>query len=382
MATTLSLDHLRRYAVARSLFAPTTLPRALARLGFVQADPLRAPARAQDLTLRHRVAGYRAGDLESRYPSLDIEEDFFVNYGFVLRGIHHLMHPRTPRSVWSVSRQRQAHEVLAFVRERAIVRPAEVDEHFDHGSVTNWFGGNSTASTQLLEGMHYRGMLRVVRRESGQRLYAVREHQPSGLGREAALDALVDVIVAKYAPLPAASLGQLLSHLAGGVPQWRDQRQATLQRTGARLPSAQVDGVLWLWPEGENPASKRYALPEKVHLLAPFDPVVWDRRRFEMLWNWAYRFEAYTPAAKRVRGHYALPLLWRGQAIGWANLSTRGGVLTPEIGYVATTPKDRAFAAALEQELQDISVFLGLGAGYASVINPRPDAPARSSRHA
>ncbi len=362
MPPPLTLGHLRRYAVARSLFAPTTLPKALARLGFVQADPLRAPARAQDLTLRHRVAGYRAGDLEARYSALPIEEDFFVNYGFVQRPIHHLMHPRTPRTVWTASRHKQAREVLAFVRERGVVRPAEVDAHFDHGSVTNWFGGNSKASTQLLGGMHYRGMLRVARREGGQRLYAVREHQPSGRSPQAALDALVDLIVAKYAPLPAASLGQLVSHLAGGVPQWRDQRQATLQRTRARLPSAQVGGVLWLWPDGENPASKRHAVPDQVCLLAPFDPVVWDRRRFELLWNWAYRFEAYTPAPKRLRGHYALPLLWRDQANGWANLSTQGGVLTPDVGFVGTPPKDRALKVALDEELQRMAVFLGLGA--------------------
>jgi uncharacterized protein YcaQ len=61
-------EHLRRYAIARSLFKPTTLGRAIAKLGFVQADPIRAPARAQDLTLRHRVVNYRAGDLELRYP--------------------------------------------------------------------------------------------------------------------------------------------------------------------------------------------------------------------------------------------------------------------------------------------------------------------------
>jgi hypothetical protein len=54
-------------AVARTLFRPTTLSRAIDKLGFVQADPIRAPARAQDLILRHRVAGYRAGDLERRY---------------------------------------------------------------------------------------------------------------------------------------------------------------------------------------------------------------------------------------------------------------------------------------------------------------------------
>jgi len=75
---TISIEQLRRYAVARSLFRPTTLGRAIDKLGFVQADPIRAPARAQDLMLRHRVTGYRAGDLERRYPRLTLEEDFFV----------------------------------------------------------------------------------------------------------------------------------------------------------------------------------------------------------------------------------------------------------------------------------------------------------------
>src|ERR1700680_725892 len=89
-----TLEHLRRYAIARSLFKPTTLKRAIEKLGFVQADPIRAPARAQDLTLRHRVKGYRAGDLERRYPKLELEEDFFINYGYLPRALHQLMHPR------------------------------------------------------------------------------------------------------------------------------------------------------------------------------------------------------------------------------------------------------------------------------------------------
>ena len=94
------------HALARSLFAPTTLGKAIARLGFVQADPIRAPARAQDLTLRHRVEGYRAGDLERRYPRLAIEEDFFVNYGFLPRATQALMHPRSARTAWPSARRK------------------------------------------------------------------------------------------------------------------------------------------------------------------------------------------------------------------------------------------------------------------------------------
>src|SRR5512133_688548 len=87
-------DDLRRFAVARSLFPQTTLRSAIARMQFVQADPIRAPARAQDLILRHRVRGYRAGDLERVYGSLDVQEDTFINYGFVTQRVHDLMHPR------------------------------------------------------------------------------------------------------------------------------------------------------------------------------------------------------------------------------------------------------------------------------------------------
>ena len=118
--------------MARSLFAPTSLPSAIKRLGFVQADPLRAPARAQDLTLRHRVNGYRVGDLELSYPKLKVEEDFFVNYGFIRRDLHHLMHPRKPHDSWSAARMKQAREVLAFVRESGVVKPSEVDLSLIH----------------------------------------------------------------------------------------------------------------------------------------------------------------------------------------------------------------------------------------------------------
>jgi len=104
----ITLADLRRFTVARNFFKPTTLKRALHRMGFVQADPIRAPARAQDLILRHRVRNYHAGELERRYETLDIEEDFFVIYGFVTKPLHALMHPRSEshftgedvRSVW------------------------------------------------------------------------------------------------------------------------------------------------------------------------------------------------------------------------------------------------------------------------------------------
>src|SRR5688572_32503428 len=111
-----TLHDLRRFAVSRSLLPPTTLEQAIDRFGFVQADPIRSPARAQDLTLRPRVEGYRAGGLEEHYETLPIEEDFFINYGFVTRPVQALMHPRS--SVSPTAANKRARAILDFVRER------------------------------------------------------------------------------------------------------------------------------------------------------------------------------------------------------------------------------------------------------------------------
>jgi len=356
------LETLRRFAIARTLFEPTSLPAALQRLGFVQADPLRAPARAQDLTLRHRVVSYMAGDLERHYPQLGIEEDFFVNYGFLGAQHHALMHPRVARLRWSKAKRLKAEAVLAFVRDRGTVHPREVDAQFNHGKVTNWFGGSSNASTELLDGMHYRGMLRVARREGGTRVYAAREPWPllaDKAERRIRMDAMVDLIVAKYAPLPVATLHDLVNRLRLAAPQWAADRARALAHAKKRLGHARVEGTDWYWPAGEDPASATEA-PERAWLLAPFDPLVWDRRRFERFWDWAYRFEAYTPAPQRKLGHYALPLLWCDRVVGWSTVSIEGGKMRPAIGFVGPRIREPAFVRALDDELHRLHRFLGL----------------------
>ena len=330
-------------------------------MGFVQADPIRAPARAQDLILRHRVRNYRAGDLERRYTTLDIEEDFFINYGYVTRSLQSLMHPR---SNWPLpnGQKRNAGLLLDFVRARGSVHPREVDEHFAHGRVTNYWGGSSNATTHLLDAMHYTGLLRIVRREKGIRIYAAHEHPPVPRGvaeRRARVDALVDVVVRIYAPLHGSGLSYYVRRLQWAAPQWKKEFPGALTRAKERLNHARVGNVDWYWPVDEK--VEGHATPEIVRILAPFDPVVHDRDRFELLWNWTYRFEAYTPVAKRKLGYYAMPLLWRDQVIGWANLSTKNDALDYRLGFTSgNSPADRNFNRELEAELERIREFLRL----------------------
>ena len=363
MSSPPTLDDLRRYAVARTLIAPGDLRGAIERLGFVQADPIRAPARAQDLTLRHRVTGYRAGDLEAHYPTLDIEEDTFINYGFLPRAHHALMHPRTPRTRWSAARMKRAQAVLEFVRERGEVHPRDVDAHFAHGRVVNYWGGSSNATTHMLDGMHYRGLLRVTRRDAGIRVYGVREPTAApadARARRAQLDALADIVVAKYAPLTASGLHVVMRRLRIAAPQLYGGIESALARV-KKLAHARIDGVDWYWPAAEHASAVGDAIDNRVRLLAPFDPIAWDRGRFERLFGWAYRFEAYTPPSKRTLGYYALPLLWADRVIGWANATIESGRLRIDPGYVAgRPPRSRAFRNELDAEADRMRVFLQL----------------------
>jgi uncharacterized protein YcaQ len=358
MPGTLTLAALRRQTVLASLLPPTSLARALERAGFVQADPIRTPARAQDLILRHRVAGYRAGDLERRFARLGLEEDYLYAYGFMPRTTYRLLHPRSDPATsgrWRVPDE-LADRVLAFVREQGPTHPADLAARFGRERAVNGWGGFSTATTRALQSLHYHGLLRVAGRRDGIRLYepAVpdREHVPlEDRRRRIAL-----LVLGILGPLAEAGLASTFGLLARGVPGlsgWR-QTLAPLMASG-EVASGEVDGVRYFWPAT---VPRRAGMARAVRLLAPFDPIVWERRRFEHLWGWEYRFEAYTRSAQRRFGYYAMPMLWGYDVIGWANVSLAGERLDAELGFVSSRPRDPQFRRALDAELAAIEAFL------------------------
>jgi uncharacterized protein YcaQ len=344
----LNLQQLRVHAITHSLFPPTHLKAAIDRLGFVQADPIRSPARAQDLILRQRVKGYRAGDLERRYADLDLEEDFLYAYGFVPRTVWQLLHPREARGLKPL--EKKVLEVIQKVG--GDLHPKELEAHLGRQRAVNAWGRYSKATTHALQHLHYRGLLRIARRVSGIRIYQAMAAPPlDSLPLPQRLQKVVMLVANILAPVPEKSLREALGRL-------RHLGDARAQLQACDLERHTVDGLTYVWPASSK--RKSIEVPRAVRILSPFDPLVWDRRRFEHLWGWQYRFEAYTPAAKRVRGYYAMPILWHEAMIGWANLSVTAGQLdAPQLGFVGERPADADFRRALDQELARIGYFLG-----------------------
>jgi uncharacterized protein YcaQ len=350
----LKLKQLRRQAISGSLFPPTTLRKAIERLGFVQADPIRSPARAQDLILRHRVRNYKAGDLERHYPSLNIEEDVLYAYGFMPQSTWRLLHPRMQAQLTPDEEQ-----VLRIVSAHKKLHPRELEAYLGRKREVNAWGGYSKATTRVLETLHYRGLLRIARRENGIRLYEPASGHNEQIEPGERVRKLILLIAQILAPLPDRSLQMAIQQAAHASPFLKTGRTeiAKLIDSGELASGATVHGIRYVWPVNGVTQRKPAAM---VHFLAPFDPVVWDRRRFEHLWGWSYRFEAYTPAAKRKLGYYAMPLLWEYDVIGWVNVSTRGHELRIEPGFVNGQPRATEFRRELEAEIERFRRFLNV----------------------
>ena len=356
---------LRRQAVGWSLARSADLGGAMARLGFVQADPIRAPAPAQDLILRHRVPGYRVGDLDRGYPTLPLEEDHLYAYGFLARPLRRFLHPRS--TVDGEYRPTGlAAEVLAYVRAAQRSPSAEpggdVRPDPRHQRLGWAVGGDDPSAGGAAPARAGAG---DAAGERGAGLRAGPPLEPVAPPRRAR--AVATLIARILAPVPEATLR---ATLPGALSRGVGGRAAVVKAllSDGELAATQVDGVRYVWPADLSPVEGE---PEgRVRLLAPFDPVVWDRRRFEHLWGWAYRFEAYTPAAKRRLGYYALPLLWRDRVIGWANCVRSPEGVTVQTGFVDGAPRQRRFAAALEAEVARLTTFLTPRVGRGPAQSP------------
>jgi hypothetical protein len=282
-----------------------------------------------DLILRNRVAGYREGDLMRHIhgdgrPLAAEERTAFEHHlpstgvlvAFPLEAWPHLlaaMHARTRRAgPWSgrlTPRERAlAPRLFAGIAARG---PLCSDDFADAGGTRRHFGGwgSATLAKSALQKLFFHGRLLIARRDGVRRVYDLPERVLPG------------VTLALPEP-PASDTARWLAIL-----KLRQRRLVALKREELRVVEDLVQAVAvagcpllhclredtaLLLAESETPAED--CAPPR--LLAPLDPLIYDRRVTAALWNFDYTWEVYTPPHKRVRGYYALPVLAGAELVG------------------------------------------------------------------
>lgn len=306
---------------------------AIAHLGYVQIDPLNICGRMHDLILRHRVAGYREGDLvrhlhgdasiktaaeraafEHHHP----ETGILVAFGH--EAWPHLlaaMRRRSHRSgAWagrlSARQKTLADKLLAEIAARG---PLGAEDFDDHGRARRVWGASSLVKATLQK-LFFHGRLLIAQRGTGNRRY---------------YDLPERILPAEVLAQPEPSRRATARWCA--ELKLRQRRLCTLKRDELPLVADLVQPIavdscaplyclrsdLPIFDQIENRvqlAEPQRSKSENLHLLAPLDPLIYDRRVTATLWNFDYTWEAYTPPAKRVRGHYSLPILAGTDLVG------------------------------------------------------------------
>lgn len=316
--------HARRFLL-QAVGLSTPFPHVAAAIGhhgFVQLDPINVCGRMHDLILRNRVAGYREGDLlrhlhgeDPAKPRPAKERTAFEHYFGVLAALPveawpHLVEQMrsvaTTTRTWagklSAKESRLAEQILAALAERGPLS-SDAIEHADR-ALTGW---NSTArfARVVLEKLFMHGRVLITTRQGFRRVYDLPER---------VLPARV--LAAASPPADETKRWRVMMKL-------RQRRLAKLNRkelaVGADLVQpVRIDagGPVYCLQEDlpllEATADPRAgATPDgaPTRLLAPLDPLIYDRDLARRVWDFDYTWEVYTPPARRVRGYYALPVL-------------------------------------------------------------------------
>jgi uncharacterized protein len=368
----------------------TALSKLVHRLGFVQLDTINVVARAHDVTLFSRLHGYRPAHLGALVErDRVLFEHWTHDASLIPVAWYPHWRPRFRRSAellkksawWAHHLGADGERVADHVRERITREGPLRSVDFKHEKKRGeWWGW--TPQKAALEYLWRCGELAVARRVHFHKVYDLAERvYPQAHGQEEPVpEAHVEWVCAGAAERLGVFTPRELAgfwHAADAANTAAARKWCDRAAKDGRIVAVEVEGAD---DSGSQPAcatadwSARLTrlpdAPEGIRVLSPFDPVIRDRARCLRRFGFDYRFEAFTPAARRAYGYYVMPLLEGERIVGRVDLKLHRDCGLLEVkglwwdpGVNASSARKRKLVAALD----NLAVFL----------DARVDGPAR-----
>lgn len=372
----LSIAQARRIALAAQGFARARpnghgdarqVRRVIATVQLLQMDSVNVLVRAHEMPLWSRTGAH---DRRSLWRMLNAGELFeYWGHQAALIPIDDW-----PLFGWRMRRAREGHtwrrihqlgttqprfvaDVLRAVEDRGPLSAGELQPPGTRRTGSWW----DLSDTKLaLEWLFWTGQVTARRRPSFERIYLPISAIPSELRAHEIpeADARVELLAKAARALGIGTARDLCYYFLLKPTASRDALRTIVERGDVR--PVQVDG----WKEVAY-LHRDAVLPRRIgarSLLSPFDPVVWERTRDELLFGFHYRIEIYTPAAERVHGYYVLPFLHGDRITARVDLKADRGarVLRVHGAYAEAHADGGETAGALAAELRELAAWLDL----------------------
>ncbi len=297
---------------------------AIVQMGALQIDTIHIVARSPYFVLWSRLGAYEPQWLDE----LLAEGSLFEYWGHAATFLpiedyelhrRHMLEQTPRHHAWLAANPEVVERVLTLVRTQGAVRSTNFPRTDDRAGV--WW--DHKPEKIAMDCLFMTGALMIARRENFQRIYDLQERVlPTWDDRripsqEEVNRKLVEKTIGALGVAPIRWIPDYFRLPKKGIARVVDQLLADeiirpVKVEGWKEPayvSASNDAIVEMAAAGA-------LQPRRTTLLSPFDPVVWDRNRAQELFDFSYRIEVYTPAAKRRYGYFTLPILHDGRLVG------------------------------------------------------------------
>ncbi|HAN9809103.1 TPA: winged helix-turn-helix domain-containing protein [Escherichia coli] len=304
------------------------IPATISRMSLLQIDTINIVARSPYLVLFSRLGNYPAQWLDESLARGELMEYWAHEACFMPRSDfrlirHRMLAPEKMgwkyKNAWMQEHEAEIAQLIQHIHDKGPVRSADF-EHSRKGASGWW---EWKPHKRHLEGLFTAGKVMVIERRNFQRVYDLTHRVMPDWDDERDLVSQTEAEIIML-DNSARSLGIFREQWLAdyyrlkrpALAAWREARAEQQQIIAVHVEKL---GNLWLHadllPLLERALTGKLTATHSA-VLSPFDPVVWDRKRAEQLFDFSYRLECYTPAPKRQYGYFVLPLLHRGQLVG------------------------------------------------------------------